>query len=567
MTEPKIWASLHPFFEQGAILGRIEANRGFIRALLKMDAFAAYHFFLPHPDDCAFLEAELRRGFPDLLAEGRFAVRLRRDLPQALNTENYYCMHLSDPFTCYTDIMCLRNAFSRRVFPLTAPTHSLSYAEYGQYFLQHIWGGTTRRDALVATSQAGLRVARKYYDLLRRNYRLDPDLFFSPALRHIPLGVDPEHFPAPEEKAALEASCRRQYGLEGTLVFLIFARISYQSKMDLLPVLRAFKRAEAYGLKPRSYCLLLAGWVEEGSDSFGDSLKELAANLGIRCLLAARPDEAARKALYAAADVFLSPVDNLQETFGLTLLEAGVSSLPVIASDFDGYRDLVLDGGTGFLVPTTGPSSTSGTDALRAVPPASEYHLLLAQQCAVEVEAMARAIHRLALDGDLRRSMGAAGRERVLASFTWKHIVGRYLDLWAELGAEPCPLPETPAERPASALFHPAGPCYMEIFDAYFTSRIDDLAREGRKLRWSRSGEAVYRGKDFPVVYRLIEDRAKLERLKRILFMARKPVSVADLQRTMLDTPPEDIPRDRDFLLLWALKHDFLEFAGEDADC
>ena len=58
-----------------------------------------------------------------------------------------------------------------------------------------------------------------------------------------------------------------------------------------------------------------------------------------------------KKLALAAADLFCSPSDNLQETFGLSVLEAMASSLPVVASDWDGYRDLVVHGRTGWLVP------------------------------------------------------------------------------------------------------------------------------------------------------------------------------------------------------------------------
>ena len=54
----------------------------------------------------------------------------------------------------------------------------------------------------------------------------------------------------------------------------------------------------------------------------------------------------------ASGDVFLSLPDNIQETFGLVVVEAMASGLPVLGSDWDGYRDLVVHGETGFLVPT-----------------------------------------------------------------------------------------------------------------------------------------------------------------------------------------------------------------------
>ena len=191
---------------------------------------------------------------------------------------------------------------------------------------------------------------------------------------------------------------------------------------------------------------MLAGWIDE-NDDFEKNILQLAANLGICCRLIPRPDDAARKALYAAADVFLSPSDNLQETFGLTILEAGLSSLPVVASSFDGYRDLVDDGENGILVPVTGPTKTQDTDCLARIVPAAEYHLLLAQQCAVDVRAFGEAMFRLAADAALRLKMGRAGRRRVLAGYTWRHIVNRYLALWAELNETPCDLPDEVAAR------------------------------------------------------------------------------------------------------------------------
>ena len=563
MKNKKIWATLHPFYEGGDVLGRKVANRGFIKALLSRDPFDEYHFFLDRPEGCKNLEEVLREDFPSILEADRFKLRLRSELPYSLAGERFFCFHLSDCFVFFTSLMQARSAYSRHIFPITAPTHSLSYSEYGRAFLQHMWEGVSGRDAVVATSRCGRDVVEGMYAHLRAAYSLDAGRFPAPGVKIVPLGVEPEEFTPPSEKEKLGLAKRTELGIapfgEET-VFLVFARLSYLSKMDLLPLLRVFKRAEGLGLPAGSYHLILAGWQEDG-DTFTGEFKRLAANLGIRCSLVPRPDDEARKALFAAADVFLSPSDNLQETFGLTILEAAASSLPVIASDFDGYKDLVLPGETGLLVPTLGPEATPDTDARSAFTPAGEYHLRLAQQCVVEPAAMARAVADLALNPAMGRRLGEAARKRALAEFSWEVVVGRYLALWEDLAAVPLGPEEESRLRRA---VHPSFPPYMEIFGGFYSDRLgspnQNSGQAGRQVRWSRSGEAVYRGLDFPVIYQLVDADIRLEELKRLLFAARKPLALDELRRNLSDESGNGPRTDRDFLLLWALKHDLLEF-------
>ena len=565
MSTAKIWGSLHPFFEGGGILGRTVANRDFLCAFLhSKDArafFEAFHFFLPTPDDVEALDKKLDEEFPDLHAQGRFSVRLRRTLPEALARTEYYCFHLSDPFVAYAELLRLRNYCSRVIFPVTAFTHSLSYAEFGEYFLRHIWPGVSKRDVVVATSTCGQQVVANSYDGLRRAYGLAEECFPSPVLRSIPLGVTVHDFPSPEDRAgdgeALRQKTRRQLGFsEDTVVFLVLARISYQSKMDLLPLLCAFKRAEAAGLKAGCYHFLLAGW-ESDADSFGADIERFCDTLGIHRTVIRRPDDTMRKALYAAADVFLSPVDNVQETFGLTMLEAAVSSLPIIASDFDGYRDLVVDRKTGFLIPTLGPENTLDTNTRAAAVPAAEYHLRLAQQCVVDVKELGLMLARLGTDEELRASMGKQGRALALG-YSWDVIVGRYLDLWRELAA--IPLPKEEEERLRSSR-HPCEVDFGRLFAGHYTATLADARVGERMLRWSRRGEAIYRGRDFPVIYSVMENALPQDAIRRLLFAARKPLSLQAARKLSADLHREHtVSGDPDCLLLWALKHDLLEF-------
>jgi glycosyltransferase involved in cell wall biosynthesis len=86
-------------------------------------------------------------------------------------------------------------------------------------------------------------------------------------------------------------------------------------------------------------------------------------------------------AAYASADFFVFP--STTDTFGNVVIEAQASGLPVIVSDVGGPKDLVEDGGDGFI--------TRGLD----------------------LDALTGAVKLLASDAALRQRMGIASRARV----------------------------------------------------------------------------------------------------------------------------------------------------------
>ena len=65
---------------------------------------------------------------------------------------------------------------------------------------------------------------------------------------------------------------------------------------------------------------------------------------------------------YASADVFCSPATG-GESFGIVLLEAMAAGVPVVASDIDGYRDVVTHGSNGLLVSPREPDSIASAIA------------------------------------------------------------------------------------------------------------------------------------------------------------------------------------------------------------
>lgn len=539
---------MHPFFEPGDIMGRSVAGEGFITALFKVSPYDSHHFFLADESVAKRVRERLARLFPERTAAGAFSIRTRHALPDALADTAYEVFHLSDCVADTVPLIRLRNAVSRTLFAVTGTTHSLSYARYAPHFFDQIWNGITARDAIIATSTAGRDAVAALFDAFRKGYGLGNAP--SPRIERIPLGVNPEDFVAPEEKSAVSQAVRQKLGLPGDhLVLLVFARISHYSKMDILPLLRALLRAEGEGLPKGGYTLVLSGWVDVGEAAA--AYTEIASRLGIACRLVPSPDNLLRQELFAAADIFLSPVDNPQETFGLTMLEAGAASLPVVASDFDGYRDLVVHGETGFLIPTFGPGRTAETDALSGVWFDNQRHLQLAQQSIVSVPDLAKAIALLAADPVLRIRFGEAARRRVLETYTWGRVVQRHLDLWEELA-------QTYVDRPVAE--HPLHPGYSEVFGGYYSRLLDPETAASLEVRWTKFGEAVYRGMDFPAIYGGIERLVDLETVRRIVFRARKPVTLADLLPLQRPKGEGMAAAEREaFPVLWALKHDLLE--------
>lgn len=557
MKKPGVFGTLDPFMEDGPVLGRRVANIGFLRFLLAADPFEAYHFFLSDKPLRESLAKNLARLAPEIAEQGRLRLMDRRELPARLRDTSYACFHQSDCINHPTHLARLRNAASPTLFPITGPVHSLSYPDYPAAFLRHLWAGATERDCIIATSEAGRLAVEGFFAHLRAGYGLDH--LPGPSIRRVPLGLDPAcletPLATPEEKLGL----RQRLGLplERTLI-LVLGRVSHASKMDMLPLIRAMGRLFAGGsggLKPEGVALVLAGWAEE-DDPFPKTLADIGARMGLTVCLDLRPGERRKAEILAACDLFVSIADNPQETFGITLLEAQAAGLPVLASDYDGYRDLVLPGHTGLLVPTIGPRPAEADDLVDRLAPLlfdNQYHLLLAQRTVVRTQELALALGALLSDPALRRRMGQAGREHVRRNFLWPGIINRHLELWDELAALPAPDITTLRHVP-----HPLHLPYSRIFAPYPTRT---LAPEDR-LKPGRAGAALLAGKEFPMLYAGLDGLLEGEAVRKLVFLARKGESVERLGALFRELCPELDAEAASFHILWALKHDLLEPAS-----
>jgi len=557
MEKSRVFGTLDPFMEGGPILGRRVANVGFLRALFARDPFESYHFFLADKPLRDSLATGLAEFAPEMAKAGRFVLMDRRELPARLADTAYACFHQSDCINYPTHIARLRNALSPELFPITGPMHSLSYPDFPVAFLRHLWAGATARDCIIATSEAGRLATEAFFTRLREGYGLGH--ITGPSIRLVPLGIDPEKAESPPPDQKEKAALRAELGLPpDRALILVLGRVSHASKMDLLPLIRAISglfappKGEAPPLPSNSVSLVLAGWTDEG-DAFPQSVVEMGARVGLDVRLELRPGEKRKLRLLRACDIFVSIADNPQETFGITLLEAQAAGLPVVASDYDGYRDLVVHGETGLLVPTIGPAPTANDDVVDMLAPLlfdNQYHLLLAQRTVVHTGALRAALATLLADADLRERMGRAGFERVRTRYLWPGIIERHLQLWDELWDLPTPDIATLRSVP-----HPLHLPYSRVFESYPTRTLDPADR----LLPTRSGRALLSGREHPVVYAGLDGFIQADDIRKLVFLARKGETAGALAERFRELCPSQDANAATYHILWALKHDLLE--------
>lgn len=253
-------------------------------------------------------------------------------------------------------------------------------------------GGLSARAAVKSVSRAGVvahfhSLAREadyaqprkrrapFADLIIANSKATADTFHSEDVVIIPPGVD-----------ARPATNRRHRS--ATVVVGIAARLVKVKRVDdLIDAMRiAIIAAPTLRLE-------IAG---TGPDE--PRLREKAAAMGLGKnvrFLRWRRDV---RVLMERWDIYAQP--SLAEGFGLAVLEAMASGLPVVASNAGGLAELVLHDRTGYLVPPG------------------------------DARAIANRLVQLARDHHTREALGMAGRERAARSFTLEHQAERMGDAY-----------------------------------------------------------------------------------------------------------------------------------------
>lgn len=455
-------------------MGRHAAGHGYLRAAVADRDGQALWAYTPKKASAEIFGRLVREMDP--AAEARWLPPDRLDLLGQSGT-----LYLPGPGLGETARLRLRAGCA--AFSLCGITHTTATHRVMDAITGLLSAPVMPWDALICTSRA---VAATVDALLEEERRYlawrfgAPPAPQLPLLPVIPLGVHTSDFVFSD---AERAAARRDLGIaEDEVVALFLGRLSFHAKAHPYQMYRGLEAAARRS--GRKIALVQCGW-------FGNAPIEAAFRDGaaafcptVRALFTDGRDAAKRRQSWAAADLFLSLSDNVQETFGLSPIEAMAAGLPVVVTDWDGYRDSVRDGVDGYRIATRMPAAGFGEGFARGYEAgAIEYDLYVGYTCqavSLDLGRLTECLSELVSLPERRRQLGEAGRRRAVQLFDWSVVYRRYRELWAELAAMRRAAPQDPQQQrmlAAAPRMTPSRPDPYLAFARYPTAAIEAATR------------------------------------------------------------------------------------------
>ncbi len=239
----------------------------------------------------------------------------------------------------------------------------------------------------VGRYQALITVSQFSKDQIARRYGVERD-----RIHVVPNGVDAERFRPLEDGLPIELTRLEP----GARVLVFIGSLIRRKNVAILPTILARLRSR----HPHLHLLVAGEGPERGT--LVDQARRCDVADRVHPLGAISEDQKVR--LLNRAEVFLFP--SRVEGFGIAAAEAMACGTPVVAARAGGLSEVVEDNLTGWLCDPEDP------------------------------EAFATAVDRLLQDPALGRSMGEAGRRRVLERFCWESAGARILEIYERTAAE-----------------------------------------------------------------------------------------------------------------------------------
>jgi len=415
---------------QKRLLGRQVAGESFLRGFVKNADIDSLHCFTDYPDKF--------KAFNEQVADYR-ETPLKTSWISPLSLQKMDepgCLFYSGPGIEH--LAWQRRQTRRTAYSLCGMTHTTCSQEAMQAFGGLITGPVEEWDAVICTSTS----VKKTMEYALDNWaeylgsRTGSKVKRRVQLPLLPLGINCDEFVRPKSADAFVKSFKEEHKIgKDDVVILYVGRLASHAKAHPLPMYQALEKA-AQKTK-RKIHLVQSGWF--ATDTIEKQFVEGARKFcpSVNAIFIDGRVPATRKHIWHVGDIFTTLADNIQETFGITPIEAMAAGMPVVATDWDGYRETVRDGIDGLLVRTTMPAPGSGRPlAYRYQVGYDHYDRYIGQVSLftnVDTDHCAAAYLKLIEDPELRKKMGAEGKKRANEIYDWAVLIPQYQDLWADL--------------------------------------------------------------------------------------------------------------------------------------
>ncbi len=412
------------------LMGRQAAGQGFLRgyvhAAQAQQQTASAWVTSPSPDAVK----EARQGFQQAGLASELELLSNKNMA---GLKQSGCLYVPQPGLA--ELAAQRIRVGERLFSLCGITHTTASHAVMSTLAQLPLTPLRPWDAVICTSQAVRQsvdhLLSQQLDFLK--WKLGATRFELPQLPVIPLGV---HVADYEFSADQKVAARHQLGLaENDIAVLFVGRLSFHAKAHPHPMLVALQNVAKRSAK--KIHLIQAGWFANEPIEAAFKQAALALAPDVEHVFLDGRDSVQRETAWASADIFCSLADNIQETFGLTPIEAMAASLPVIVSDWDGYKDTVRHEVDGFRVPTCMPAAGDGLELAslyeRGLINYDMYCGFACEFVAVDIQKATEYFDALVASRELRLQMGKAAHERALQCYDWRVVLNDYQSLWQSL--------------------------------------------------------------------------------------------------------------------------------------
>ena len=356
-----------------------------------------------------------------------------------INPENFAaletCGNIFYPGPSLSDLALNRSFIGNSRWSISGITHTTSSIRAMDEISSLLTSSIFPWDALICTSNAVKSHVKNIFSAKSEflKERFNAQKFPLPQLPVIPLGINTKEFSFSQEY--IQESRKSLKIPPDAVVILYVGRLSFHAKAHPLAMYQALQNVFNSLKKPIH--LIECGWFNNKyiEESFRQASSQICPDISLS-FIDGRKLESKNMAL-ASSDIFCSFSDNIQETFGLTPIEAMAAGIPVVVSDWNGYKDTVQHGTDGFLVPTTMPQAGTGKDLIfRYSMGIDNYDMYLGNTSsliAVDIDLASKYLGDLIKSSELRNKISVNAKKKASHIYDWSVIIPQYENLWGQL--------------------------------------------------------------------------------------------------------------------------------------